>query len=179
MKNKRATSVNGDQAAIPNRKTINPGNNRTEWRGSMQRYIHWVFTTTVVGMLAIIPLAGCEKTEPESHAVHPATLEPVGNTGLTRITLTQQAADRLGVQMAVIAEQDGKLVAPYSALLYDADGGTWVYVNLQGLAFKREGVVVDRIDGETMYLSKGPSAGSKVASTGAAELFGAEFEIGH
>ena len=63
---------------------------------------------------------------------------------------------------------------PYSAVIYDADGGTWAYTTSEHLTFVRDEIKVERIDGDTAYLSDGPAAGTEVVTVGAAELVGLE-----
>lgn len=69
------------------------------------------------------------------------------------------------------------LVVPYSSLLYDKGGRTWVYVD-DGGAYKRHRVDVAFIEGDEVFLRDGPSAGSQVVSVGAVELLGIENEVG-
>lgn len=77
-----------------------------------------------------------------------------------------------------LGDEAVRKVAPYAALLYDVEGGTWVYTNPEPLVFVRHSVVVDYIDGDLAVLSDGPEPGTKIASIGIAELFGTEFKIG-
>ena len=114
----------------------------------------------------------------------PATLEPVEGTSLVRVTLTPQAAERVGIETALV--QDGgagsgaaEKVVPYGAVIYDSEGETWVYTSTEPLVFVRAPIVVDRIEGNRVFLSDGPAPGTEVVTVGAAELFGAEFEVGH
>jgi hypothetical protein len=134
-----------------------------------------------LAMMAVLPLAGCGKAQVETAvaAVRPAVVAPTGDTGISRITLTDQAMKRLGLQFALVVADGQGLALPYSALVYDPSGGEWVYANTGLKAFQRISVKVERIDGGKMYLSKGPAAGTSVVTVGAEELFGAEFEIGH
>jgi hypothetical protein len=71
----------------------------------------------------------------------------------------------------------GRSVVPYSAVLYDAHGATWVYTNPESLVFVRERVSVDRIDGDRVILTDGPPAGTTIVTVGGAELLAAE--LGH
>ena len=113
-------------------------------------------------------------------AVHsaPAIIEPVDGTSLNRLTLTERAAERVGLETAPIAEQQvgGKIqrTIPYSAVIYDADGGTWAYTTSEHLTFVRDEISVERIDGDTAYLTDGPAAGTEVVTVAAAELVGLE-----
>ncbi|MEJ7741000.1 MAG: efflux RND transporter periplasmic adaptor subunit [Chitinophagaceae bacterium] len=66
-------------------------------------------------------------------------------------------------------------VIPFSAILYDIYGGTWVYENTAPLTYVRRRVEVLRITNGIGVLQKGPAAGTKIVTDGAAELFGTEF----
>lgn len=83
------------------------------------------------------------------------------------------------VELAVSGDGEVREVVPYSSLLYDGSGHTWVYVSPEALTYIREAVEVEYIEGDQAFLLNGPGAGTKVVSVGAAELFGAEFEVGH
>ncbi len=70
-------------------------------------------------------------------------------------------------------------IVPYSALIYDPKGHTWVYTSPQPRTFTRHKVVVEYIQGDEAVLKDGPAAGTVVASVGVAELYGTEFKVGH
>lgn len=142
---------------------------------TMPHSYSWITAVAV----ALLPLAGCGKTEKQLAATPPATVEPTSESGIRRITLTDLAARRIGIQVGEVTAAEGRLQAPYSALLYDATGTEWVYVNPEGKVYKRAGVKVDRIEGDRMYLLQGPAAGTKVVTVGAVLLYGTEFEVGH
>ncbi len=118
----------------------------------------------------------------------PAVVEPVEGTELSRITLTEMAAHRLGIttvpvgQTAVRTGQAGTApggtVIPYTALLYDPEGVTWVYTNPEPLVYLRHEVTVAQIAGDQAVLTQGPPAGTAVVTVGAAELYGAELGVG-
>ena len=71
------------------------------------------------------------------------------------------------------------LVVPEAALLYDIHGDAWVYEDLGGNAYARRRVQVARHSGDRAVIARGLSAGQKVVTAGAAELFGTEFGAGH
>jgi hypothetical protein len=93
------------------------------------------------------------------------------------LTLTADASKRLDVQTAEVREVDGKVVVPYASILYEANGNTWVYVNVAPLVYVRQAIVIDSINGDEAILSKGPDSGSTVVTVGAAELYGSESEF--
>ena len=114
----------------------------------------------------------------------PAKVEPLGKGNLNRVTLTAEAVERLGIQTAPVREAGaaGKgsgagraTVVPYGAVYYDVHGRTWVYTNPKPLVFVRDRVTIDRIDGDRVLLSEGPTLGTAVATVGVAELVGTEF----
>jgi len=67
------------------------------------------------------------------------------------------------------------LTIPYSAIIYDINGGTWVYESTSDSVFVRQRVEVDFISGDRAALRQGPPPGTKIVATGALELFGTEF----
>ena len=114
----------------------------------------------------------------------PAKVEAVGQTGLHRVVLTPEAAERLGIQTAQVREAGGariptgagqETVVPYAAVYYDIHGATWVYANPEPLVFVRHRISIDRIDGDRALLSEGPQPGTRVATVGVDELVGTEF----
>lgn len=70
------------------------------------------------------------------------------------------------------------LVVPKAALLHDAFGGTWVYVQREPHVYARQRVAVIDIVDSSALLQQGPAPGARVVTDGAAELFGVEFGAG-
>ncbi len=68
---------------------------------------------------------------------------------------------------------------PYAAIIYDAEGNTYAYTAPEPLTYVRKEIEVDRVDGDSVVLSDGPPAGTKVVTVGAAEVYGTEFEVAH
>lgn len=109
----------------------------------------------------------------------PSIVELLAGTQLSRVTLTQKAAERLDIKTTkVTADAAGMLTVPYAAVLYDVKGNTWVYTNPKPLAFVRHMVVIRSITGQGALLTEGPPAGTEIVTVGAAELYGAESGIG-
>jgi len=71
------------------------------------------------------------------------------------------------------------LAVPVSAVLYDINGGTWVYVIDSPRVYRRQRVELVETAGGTAFLSRGVSAGTNVVAQGATELYGTEFGAGH
>ena len=109
----------------------------------------------------------------------PAKVVPIGKTGLNRVVLTQDAAKRLDIRTTPVGRTRvhgvQRSVIPYSAVLYDKDGATWTYTSPKRLVFTRQDIDVDRIEGSSAFLTKGPSVGTRVVTVGATELWGVEY----
>lgn len=111
-----------------------------------------------------------------------ARLEPVSGKSMPRVVLTAPAAERIGIQTAPVRATsqlagmrgEQRTVIPYSAVLYDVNGDTWVYTNVEPLVFVRHRVSIDHIDGDDAVLLDGPPPGTMTVTVGAAELFGTE-----
>jgi hypothetical protein len=135
-------------------------------------------------IVSVMPLAACQEHEAHAaHGEHPAQVEKIDGSELARVTLTEKAAERIDARTVAVREQEwnGELrkVVPYSSLIYDPKGRTWVYTSPQPRTFVRQQVEVERIDGDSVFLADGPAAGTEVASVGVAEIYGAETGVGH
>ena len=138
-------------------------------------------------MLALIACTGlflsaCQKHFVTHHVDHPARVEHVDGLDIARVILTDKAIERIDLRTAKVEERTlavGETVVPYSALIYDEHGGTWIYISPSPRTFQRTEVDVDRIEGNDVILTAGPEAGTVVATVGVAELYGAELGVGH
>ena len=161
----------------------------------MQPSSRWML---VVLIIAGLQLSACTKKLDTSSKRAPAQVERIEGTDLKRVTLTEKAAERLGIKTAPVHEMpvaqprlvraarvapsgaDAGVVkvVPYAAVLYDAGGNTWAYTTPQPLTFVRQAIHIDYIEGDLAVLADGPPSGTEVVIVGAAELFGAETGIG-
>ena len=161
----------------------------------MQPSSRWML---VVLIIAGLQLSACTKKLDTSSKSAPAQVERIEGTDLKRVTLTEKAAERLGIKTAPVHEMpvaqprlvravrmapsgaDAGVVkvVPYAAVLYDAGGNTWAYTTPQPLTFVRQAIHIDYIEGDLAVLSDGPPSDTEVVIVGAAELFGAETGIG-
>jgi hypothetical protein len=143
----------------------------------------WAFAA--VGSAALIS-GGCKEQASAYVKVEPAHVEHREGSELSKMTLTEKAMERLDVKTTAVqqekaegAEGGSQLVVPYSAVMYESDGDTFVYISPKDRTFVREPVEIDSIKGDKAMLKKGPAAGVNVVSIGAAELFGTEVGVGH
>jgi hypothetical protein len=136
----------------------------------------WVLTGFAVAALALGACnSGSGTSEPKVEAI---TIVEDDATGLATLTLSDKAAQRLGVETVAVAGSGTQLMIPYAAIVYDAQGKTWTYVNESALTYKRAEITVAEIDGQTVRITAGPPSGALVVTTGAAELYGAEIGVG-
>ncbi len=84
---------------------------------------------------------------------------------------------RVSVELDRVGADKPQKIVPYSSVLYDTRGNTWVYINPKPLVFVRHAIKVDFIERDNAVLTEGPAIGTKVVSDGATELFGAETGI--
>jgi hypothetical protein len=98
------------------------------------------------------------------------------------VVMDPQAVERLDMQVAPVrnagkAAGGSQKTIPYAAVFYGTAGETWAYANPEPETFERATIVIDRIVGDTAFLSDGPPEGTQVVTQGAAELFGVETGI--
>ena len=80
-----------------------------------------------------------------------------------------------------ITEPDGHLqkVVPYSAIVYDLQGNSWVYVSPEPLVYVRHSVSVEQVEGDLAILTQGPAVGTRIVTVGAAGLLAIERQLPH
>jgi hypothetical protein len=141
------------------------------------KYNHHVIVAVMI--ISSLLLTACQK-QLEAHKVErPAEIVKIDGSNLSRVTLTEKAIKRLDLQTDQVREEGAKIAVPYSSLIYDPQGQTWIYTSPQPRTFVRHKVEVDYIKGHTVFLKEGPPAGTVIASVAVAELYGAEFKVGH
>ena len=123
------------------------------------------------------------RSAPSEVKDRPLLVEAVNGSKLSRLTLSGRAVARLGITTKPVttATRPGTKVTlsvPYSAIIYDKHGDTWVYTSLKQLVFIRQNVTVETIERDLALLSKGPKVGTNVATVGVSELYGSELGVG-
>jgi hypothetical protein len=133
----------------------------------------------LAGAVLSAGLSGCvRRGDAAAEPVPPAAVEQVPGSELSRVTLTQEATERLGLRTAPVRAAAGTgRVVPFAAVMYDADGAAWVYTVKAERTYLRAPIVVDRVDGGNAYLSDGPAAGTGVVTVGVPELYGSEYGV--
>lgn len=134
----------------------------------------------------ILQLSTRDKLEHEVLAM-PSGKEPVEDSKRSMLKLYYRLPDedtglalyhRVRVEMPLKGSDEKQLVVPYSAVYYDAKGGSWIYVNPEPLVYERQRIEIDRIEGDFAVLSTGPAVGTQVVTIGTPLLYGAEVVFG-
>ena len=141
----------------------------------MKNINRWLILVLII---AGLQLSACAPKATKVEFVPPSVLEPIEGSDIQRVILTEKAAERLDIQTSAVRDEQvngsKRKVVPYAAVIYDLEGGTWVYTNPAPLSFVRESITIDFIEGDQVVLMEGPSSGTEVVTVGVAELYGAE-----
>jgi RND family efflux transporter MFP subunit len=154
----------------------------------------WIRVPVYTGDLAAIDREGRAfmqplRTDPSATGIQlePVETPPIGDPVTVTVDLHYvlpnperrfQPGQKVTVSVPLHDSESG-LVVPYGAILYDIDGGTWVYEASSPQVFVRRRVELARVAQDLAVLRRGPQAGTSVVTVGAAELFGTEFGVGH
>ena len=133
----------------------------------------------VLGLAAFL-LTACSQGEVAGIVSEdpPVRVEKNEASGLSRLTLSAKAAERLGIATGTVSASGAGTAIPYAALVYDKAGKTWVYTNPEGRDYVRQAIEVQRIEGDLAFLSSGPPVGTAVVTVGTAELWGVDTGVG-
>jgi biotin carboxyl carrier protein len=85
--------------------------------------------------------------------------------------------ERVGVTLRLRGAATN-LTTPWSAVVHDINGGTWVYERTGERTYVRRRVVVEYVDRGRAVLASGPAEGTAIVVEGAQELFGTETGYG-
>jgi hypothetical protein len=143
----------------------------------------WFIGLVLISALGLALYSRVAAIEGEAEQSEPAYVEPIEGSSLSRIVLSEQAAQRIAVTTAPVTDDAlsgaPRKVIPYAAVIYSPTGETWAYTSPEPRVFVREAIGIDRIEGDKAILTEGPATGTEVVTVGAAELLGAESGLGH
>jgi hypothetical protein len=134
----------------------------------MKHISRWVIVTVIlVGLL----LSACGSKIPVTgDKVAPSKLESIDGSDLSRVILTEKAAERLGIETVMASGSE----VPYAAVIYDTEGKTWIYTSPASLTYVRAPIMIDYIEGDTAFLSENLASELAVVTVGVSELYGTE-----
>ncbi len=133
-------------------------------------------------LLLSLSLSSCiggasEASESTANYEEPARKEADSASGYNRVTLSEEAEKRLGLQTGTVELIDDRLVLPYASILYDTRGNTSAFTNPEPHVYIRQDITVAHIEGNQVFLSHGPEPGTVVVTVGVAELYGVDAGI--
>jgi hypothetical protein len=130
-------------------------------------------------VIACLALGACGSSGGPPRVEPAARVEAVQGSDLRRVTLSEDALKRLDLRTQAVSAGAGQgTQVAYSAVIYDTQGATWVFVSTGPRTFVRAPVTVDHIQGDVAFLSNGPPLGTQVVTVGVTELYGAEVGVG-
>jgi hypothetical protein len=144
----------------------------------MARSSRSIALALTTGCLAL-PLAACTQVEEFESTYSPTTVEPIKgrDDDVQRVTFSAEAARRADLTTTTVRPGGRHASIPYDALIYDEEGATFTYVSPKPLVFVREPIDVVRVVGSRVVLRHGPPAGTTIVTTGAPEVYSAEFGV--
>jgi RND family efflux transporter MFP subunit len=112
----------------------------------------------------------------------PPSADPLSATAdfyfeLQNTNLSLKPGQKVDVTLPLKGKENA-LKVPASSILYDLNGGTWIYENIAPHTFARRRVDVAEMQGTIAWLRTGLTQGARVVTVGGAELFGTEFGVG-
>lgn len=134
---------------------------------------------------AVIQILGT-KSDPTFLKAEPIQGPPLSDAASASADLYFKMANpdkllRIGQKVKVLIQEissQESLVLPWSSILYDINGGNWVYAKTAAHVYSRRRVEVSHIVGEYAVVTRGVAVGDEVVVAGAAEIFGTEFGVG-
>jgi starvation-inducible outer membrane lipoprotein len=132
----------------------------------------------VLATLTALLLGACGQAPSEATEPEPAVVEDIDGSALKRLTLTDDAVERIGIETGSVMTVAGRLEVPSASVLYDQNGQAWVYTNPQGHVFLRSEITITGTTGDETLLSAGPPPETRVVTVGVAELYGTELGVG-
>lgn len=159
----------------------------------MNTSVVWVKVPIYVGEVRDIDveqparLSGLEERNDDTPIVaKPVSAPPTATVLASTVDLYYQVENgdgklrpgqRVNANLALRDERES-LVIPWSAVVHDINGGTWVYENVGEHKFTRRRVQVKYVLDTIAVLERGPAVGARIVTEGAAEMFGTEFGFG-
>ncbi|HEY6809509.1 MAG TPA: hypothetical protein VIZ70_00145 [Propionibacteriaceae bacterium] len=128
--------------------------------------------------IAVATSAGCAEIESvTAEPYEPAALESTGPDKPARITLTDEAVDRVALQTTEVKTLGKDLTVDHAALVFDKAGKPWVFTVVGPRTYVRAAIGIKETQDGVVIMSSGPPVGTQVVTVGAIELWGAELGI--
>jgi hypothetical protein len=100
-----------------------------------------------------------------------------GHPGHHIITFTKLGAERADVATTKVTRAGGHNELPYAALLYNADGSTFVYTATGPLTYQYTPIHLLKVVDTRIQFSNGPKPGTPVVTSGVPQVHGADIQL--
>ena len=122
-------------------------------------------------------LGACEEVPSNLRENQPYTVEGPEDAAIKTVKMEDATAALLPVELTTVRREDGRKTVSHDAVIYNPDGGSFVYTKPKAETYRRAPIDIVRVSGARAVLSDGPPAGTKIVTTGSAELLATEYEI--
>ena len=129
----------------------------------------------IIGYSLNVKLQVEEKTIQDHSDNGPAHTEKLED-GTSEIILSSKAAERLDIQTLSVSKTEWTI--PYSAVVYDVYGKTWVYENSEPLTYGRKEISIRDVVDLEVVLYEQLQHDIVIVTVGVPELYGVEVGIG-
>ena len=127
-----------------------------------------------IGELASRP--GQERVKAEPLAAPPTATALASTVDLYYPEGKRRPGERVSVQLPLRTDKEQRAI-PWSAVVQDINGGSWIYERRSDRKFVRRRVQVKQVVDQWAVLEQGPPVGTTIVVTGVAEVFGTEFWV--
>ena len=134
-------------------------------------------TAGLAALAVAAALGACSEVESNLRENQPYTVEGPEDAAIKTIKMEDATAALLPVELADVRKKGQRKVVPHNAVIYNPDGGSFVYTKPKAETYIRAPIEIVRVNGDDATLSKGPAAGTEIVTTGSAELLATEYEI--
>ena len=138
-----------------------------------------IYLAIVIGVIIGYSLSLMFNVEEKSTQDHsdygPAHTEKMED-GTTKVILSSRAAERHDIQTLSVTKSQWTI--PYSSVVYDVYGKTWVYENLEPLTYTRKQISINDVIDSQVVLSEPLRHDMIIVTVGVPELYGVEYGIG-
>jgi len=131
----------------------------------------------LAALAAALVLGACSEVESNVRENQPYTVEGPEDAAIKTVKMADATAALLPVETVTVRKDGRRKVVSHSAVIYNPDGGAFVYTKPKAETYIRAPIDIVRVSGDRAVLSDGPPAGTTIVTTGSAELLATEYEI--
>jgi hypothetical protein len=142
-------------------------------RSRLQRRLSAGLAVVASGLV----LAACEEVPSNLREAQPYEVIGPEDAAIKRVKMADATAELLPVELTSVRREGQRKVVPHAAVIYNPDGDSFVYTKPEAETYVRAPIEITRVEGNTATLSDGPAAGTRIVTTGSAELLATEYEI--